>query len=110
VGAAILIAGRPRPDFSAEELDGGSWVRAAWPDALVTAAADTYEVAQPSARAGVCLIRVETQGQTLLITVRQNPDIRSLSKETVTRYSDVALAVQAVRSFFEQFPAHTPST
>jgi hypothetical protein len=54
---------------------------------------------------GICLVRIEAQAATFLITVRQNLDIRSVSGESVTSYSQVEHALEAVRRFLEQFTA-----
>jgi hypothetical protein len=54
-------------------------------------------------RAGVCLVRVEAQTGTFLITVRQNPDVEVFSGESVTLFSEVEPVLAAVRDFLEGF-------
>ena len=59
-------------------------------------------------RTGVCLIRVEAQRASLLITVRRNPDISRLSSESEATFSDTEAALAAVRGFLEQFITEAP--
>lgn len=53
---------------------------------------------------GVCVIRVQTQASSLLITVIQTPDITSRQGETTASYTEVDDAVEAIRTFLERFP------
>jgi hypothetical protein len=54
-------------------------------------------------RTGVCVVRVMTQGERVVITALQNSDIRGTASETRTSFPDVESAVAAVRSFLKEF-------
>jgi hypothetical protein len=54
---------------------------------------------------GVCLIRVQVQAASLLITVVQTPDVSSRHGETTTSFADVDTAIEAVRTFLGGFSA-----
>lgn len=54
-------------------------------------------------RTGVCLVRIESQGDSILIRVRWNPDVEQVSTERVSSYEDVESAVEAVRSLLAAF-------
>ncbi|WP_127509667.1 hypothetical protein [Actinoplanes solisilvae] len=54
---------------------------------------------------GVCVIRVQVQASSLLITVLQTPDIASRRGETTASFTEVDDAVRAVRKFLERYPA-----
>jgi len=64
---------------------------------------------QPS-RAGYCVIRVETQGSGVLITLRTNLDADQVSTERLRRVAEVETAVQVVREFLRTFvlSSHAP--
>jgi hypothetical protein len=53
---------------------------------------------------GVCVIRVQTQASSLLITVIQTPDITSRYGETTASFTEVNDAVEAIRGFLARFP------
>jgi hypothetical protein len=52
---------------------------------------------------GVCLVRVQPQSASLVITVIENPDISSRHGETSRSFSDVTAALDAVREFIGRF-------
>jgi hypothetical protein len=54
---------------------------------------------------GVCLIRVQPQPASLVITVIENPDISDRQRETTRSYSDVNAVVDAVREFLGRYGA-----
>lgn len=54
---------------------------------------------------GVCLIRVQVQAASLLITVTQTPDITDRHTETTASFVEVHDAVEAVRTFLGGFAA-----
>jgi len=54
-------------------------------------------------RVGVCVIRVETQGDRLLITIRTNPDIERQSCEKVQIVPDESALIEIIRSFLAKF-------
>ncbi|MEU5952096.1 hypothetical protein [Streptomyces sp. NPDC047525] len=56
-----------------------------------------------SNRTGVCLVRIENQGDINLIKMRWNPDIEQASTERVRSCTDVETAVEAVRDFLTAF-------
>jgi hypothetical protein len=56
-----------------------------------------------SNRTGVCLIRIEEQGDEVLIRVRWNPDVDQVSTERVIPCTDVDSAVAAVRELLTGF-------
>jgi hypothetical protein len=56
-----------------------------------------------ASRAGVCVVRIETQGSGVLITLRTNNDIEQVSTERVCTVADVGAAVQMVREFLTSF-------
>jgi hypothetical protein len=49
------------------------------------------------------LLRIEAQLASLLITVRHNPDITTVSAERVASFTEVEPALAEVRSFLERF-------
>jgi hypothetical protein len=59
----------------------------------------------PSNRTGVCLVRIEAQGDSNLIRVTWNPDVEQVSTECVRPFEDVESAVEAVRDFLTAFTA-----
>lgn len=63
---------------------------------------------QHQPRAGVCLLRIEAQLATVLITVRQNPDITTFSAERLTSFSELEPAIAEVRNFLQKFTAGSP--
>jgi hypothetical protein len=58
---------------------------------------------QSPQRAGICLIKVEAQSASYLITVRRNPDVGGHSADTVTSFSEAEFALEEVRKFLRQF-------
>ena len=54
-------------------------------------------------RAGVCVVRIETQGRGVLITLRTNDDIDQVSTERVRTVTDVGAAVEMLREFLISF-------
>jgi hypothetical protein len=52
---------------------------------------------------GVCLIRVQPQPASLVITVIENSDISSRQRETTRSFSDVNAVLDAVREFLGRF-------
>jgi hypothetical protein len=56
-------------------------------------------------RTGVCLIRIEDQGDSALIRVRWNPDVEQVSTERVAGFEDIESAVDTVRGFLAAFVA-----
>jgi hypothetical protein len=69
----------------------------------VTVAGHNDAVRQDASRAGVCVVRIETQGSGVLITLRTNHDIEQVSTERVCTVADVGAAVQVVRKFLTTF-------
>jgi hypothetical protein len=53
-------------------------------------------------RTGVCVVRIQAQGD-VLITVRTNADIEQVSTERVVTLADIETAVQTVRRFLTAF-------
>jgi hypothetical protein len=64
-------------------------------------------MAQQPPRTGVCLVRIEAQDTSFLITVRRIREISTPGNEVVTRYFETEPALIAVRDFLEQFTACT---
>ena len=60
-------------------------------------------MAQHPPRTGVCLVRIEAQDTSFLITVRRIREISNPADEVVTRFSEAEPALMAVRNFLEQF-------
>jgi hypothetical protein len=56
-------------------------------------------------RTGVCLVRIETQADGILITLRTNPDIGQISTEQVITDTDAGTAALAVERFLTAFAA-----
>jgi hypothetical protein len=56
-----------------------------------------------SSQTGICVVRVEAQGQELLITIRTNLDIEHLSGEHVQTVADMQTAVRVVSDFLTGF-------
>jgi hypothetical protein len=56
-----------------------------------------------SARAAVCILRVEEESWGLLITMTVDQDIASATCERVTRFVDTGEAAAAVAAFLESF-------
>ncbi|MFF0014100.1 hypothetical protein [Streptomyces sp. NPDC005374] len=54
-------------------------------------------------RTGVCLVRIESQGNSTLVKVRWNPDIEQVSTERVVSFEDIDSAVDAIRDFLAAF-------
>jgi hypothetical protein len=70
----------------------------------VTAWEETDHMFQQREQAtGVCLVRVQRQAASLLITVIETPDISGRCGETTTSFSDVDSAVDAVKEFIVRF-------
>ena len=57
---------------------------------------------------GVCVVRVQVQTASLLITVVQTPDVSGRHGETTKSFADVDAAVEAVRTFLGRFMAQLP--
>jgi hypothetical protein len=77
-------------------------------DGRVTVGEKTARMAKRPPRTGVCVIRVEAQEASFLITVRRNSDIGGRSVEAKTTYSQVEPALAQVRRFLERFMGSTP--
>jgi hypothetical protein len=60
-------------------------------------------------RAGICVVRIETQGSGVLITLRTNNDIEQISTERVYTVADTGAAVQIVREFLTTFARRSQS-
>jgi hypothetical protein len=56
-----------------------------------------------SARAAVCILRVEEESWGLLITMTTDQDVSSATPEQVTRFVDTGEAAAAVAAFLESF-------
>ena len=70
---------------------------------VVTARGETHDMDEQQRAPGVCLIRVQVQAASVLITVIQNPDITDRHQETTTSFAEVNDAVEAVRRFLSGF-------
>jgi hypothetical protein len=54
-------------------------------------------------RTGVCVVRIEAQASSVLITLRTNTDIEQISTERVVVVADIEAATQVVREFLAGF-------
>lgn len=61
-------------------------------------------------RAGICLIRIEAQSASFLITVRRNPDVGGHYADLVTPFSEAEPALEAVKEFLQQFMEVLPAS
>ncbi len=61
-------------------------------------------------RTGICLIRIEAQGASYLITVRRNRDVGGRSADAITSFSETERALEAVRTFLRQFTEVLPAS
>lgn len=61
-------------------------------------------MAGPQRAPGVCVIRVQVQASSLLITVVQTTDVTSRFGETTASFTEVDAAVEAIRTFLGRFP------
>jgi hypothetical protein len=60
-------------------------------------------VRENPSRTGVCVVRIEAQAGSVLITLRTNTDIEQISTERVVVVADIDAAIQAVRTFLAGF-------
>ena len=77
---------------------------------MVTDRGNAGGVARQQRPRGVCLVRIEAQAASVLITVIQNPDIESRHTEVTSSFSEVDRAVDAVREFLVRFTADGQDT
>jgi hypothetical protein len=53
-------------------------------------------------RTAVCIVRVEVEPRSVLITVRQNPDIADSAREKVAVFTEIDAVLATVRVFLEE--------
>jgi hypothetical protein len=76
-------------------------------DGTVTADHETLIMRYHISRTGVCIVRIESERDRVLITVRTNADIAQLSAERVIVVTDVEAAANEVREFLALFARTT---
>jgi len=75
----------------------------------VTAAINDGVVSRGAGPVAVCVVRLEHQGDGLLISLRLTLDVRSTSGEWRSTFGDVDEALAAIRAFTVRFQAAAPT-
>lgn len=60
-------------------------------------------MANRPARTAVCILRVEVESRSLVITMTVNRDIANATTQPATRFSDTREAAAAIAAFLESF-------